>query len=165
MSQIKAKLSGHRFELILAAAVLCGPSAQIASGEGTRQSTNLAVTAVASKKSNEKSSIVTFTVTVTNDGPADAVGVLLETIADQDVLIQLSERHARAGKGIRCHSKIMVCEIGDLAAKDSVKIQFVTEVATRLPTTIGLEFRVASETIDAMPFDNRYYSSTFLSGS
>jgi hypothetical protein len=140
-------------------------TAQAADGSAPRS--NIAVTATAApnaSNSEGKPSIVTFTVTVLNDGPGDAQGVLLEAISSSGVLARLGRHNFRASNGVRCHDKILVCEIGDLAAQHSVEIQLVTEVTAAPPAAIGIEFRIASETIDPIPFDNHYYSSAFLPG-
>lgn len=79
-------------------------------------------------------------------------------------MARLGKRNFRARNGVRCHDNILVCEIGDLVAHHSITIQLVIEVTAAPPTTVGLEFRIASETIDTIPFDNHYYSSAFLPG-
>lgn len=135
--------------------------------DGSAPRSNIAVTAISattSSKSEGKPSLITFTVTIENDGPGDAQGVLLETFPSSGVLARLGKRNFRASNGVRCHDKILVCEIGDLAAQHSVEIQLVTEVTAAPPATVGLEFRIASESIDTIPFDNQYYSSAFLPG-
>lgn len=128
----------------------------------TDQRTNIAVEATITTETGKDASVVTFTVRVANEGPGFAKGVLLETIADSSVLAKLGERHLRSRKGTRCHNEILACEIGDLAADDVVTIQIIAKVTASEATTIGLEFRIASQSIDSIPFDNRYYSSVFV---
>ena len=130
----------------------------------TTQRTNLAVDATVTGKSLKDGFVVTFTVRITNEGPENAEGVLLETIADAGILTILSERRIQATNDARCHVAILACEIGDLAADDVVTIRIVTKVTTSETVTVGLEFRIASQTIDSVPFDNRYYSSAFVPG-
>lgn len=130
--------------------------------QATAQRTNIAVDATIATETGKDVSVVTFIVRVTNQGPGIAKDVLLETIADTGVLAKLRELQLRPTNNVRCHSKILACEIGDLAAADVVTVQIIAKVTAFEATTIGLEFRVASQAIDSLPFDNRYYSSVFL---
>lgn len=124
--------------------------------------TNLAVDAIVTSERRKGAFVVTFTVRVINKGPGLARGVLLETIADPKVLAKIGARRIQSTNGARCHDEILACEVGDLAADDVVTIRIVARVATSETTTVGLEFRIASQAIDSVPFDNRYYSSVFL---
>jgi len=128
----------------------------------TTQATNLAVDAIVTSEPRKDASVITFTVRVINKGPGFAKGVLLETIVDSNVLAKLGGRRMQSTSSARCHDEILACEIGDLAADDVVTVQIVSRVATTEATTVGLEFRIASQAIDSVPFDNRYYSSVFV---
>ena len=154
-------------------AVLClagaagGLTAQGLAGDTNRHATavrtNLSVTAVSLSENTENQTAVVFEVTVTNGGPHAAEAVLLEMVVDEAALRLFGGRRIEPSRPMRCVIESLVCDIGELAASDSLTIAVSGTLPASPPfSSFGMEIRVSSKTIDSMPFDNRYYSSTFL---
>ena len=125
--------------------------------------TDLSVTAVSASKKVGNRLSVAFELTIVNNGPHAAEAVVLEMVIDSVALRHLEGRQLAPSRAVRCVPESLVCDIGDLAPADRLTITVTGALPATAPlSSFGMEIRVSSRTIDSMPFDNRYYTSTFL---
>lgn len=125
--------------------------------------TDLSVTAVSASEKVGNRLSVAFELTIVNNGPHAAEAVVLEMVIDSAALRHLEGRRLAPSRAVRCVTESLVCDIGDLAPADRLTITLTGVLPATAPlSSFGMEIRVSSRTIDSMPFDNRYYSSTFL---
>lgn len=130
---------------------------------GNTRRTDLSVTAVSASEQVGNRLSVAFELTIVNNGPHAAEAVVLEMVIDSVALRHLEGRRVETSRPVRCVPESLVCDIGELAAADRLTITVTGALAATAPlSSFGMEVRVSSRTIDSMPFDNRYYSSTFL---
>jgi uncharacterized repeat protein (TIGR01451 family) len=111
--------------------------------------TDVGVAATSSVSSGSVNSAVTYTVTVTNNGPAAATGVTLSMEPSAGLQVGTSAFTTSLGT---CDGSIRVCSLGSLASGQSATIT----VATTLTTT-GVwpaTFSVTHQDADPVPSNN-----------
>ncbi len=156
--------------LIFVVAMLCGlamllplSEAQTPPKTDAAPRTNIAVSATAASQGSRDKTAVVFDVTVRNDGPDIAELVILEAIVDDRILARLKNPRMQSRQKVRCYPNSFVCELGNIQPSEKVRISVSAELIGSIKgMSIGMEFRAASPTVDVMPFDNRYYSATFV---
>lgn len=124
---------------------------------------DLSIAATASSHRKGAAWYLRWEVDVSNDGPSPAAGVVVEAVADEILRIRLGNLRIEAPSGAECSGPALSCRLGDLRAGDRRRVVVEAEIAgDDQQRSAGLEFRVAANTVDTAPCDNRYYSSTFL---
>lgn len=102
-------------------------------------------------------SSLTYTLTITNHGDADATGTQLDAFLPLDTTLLTSSVQP---SGVCTGSEPVTCEIGDLASGGQATVTFETFVAVDAAPFISLNALVTADQVDANTGDDRLVVTT-----